>query len=64
MPGHRMGRVTEDIKRELSAILRTVKDQAATGMLSIVRCPVTYRSQKYLSVLWTALMPLSRLSKD
>ncbi|GAA6397603.1 30S ribosome-binding factor RbfA [Solibaculum mannosilyticum] len=41
MPGHRMGRVTEDIKRELTAILRTVKDPTVTGMLSIVRCEVS-----------------------
>lgn len=38
MPSYRMGRVNEDIQRELSALLRTVKDPRVSGhMLSIVR---------------------------
>ena len=43
MPSHRMGRTTEDIRRELTAILREVKDPRVqgNGMISIVRVEVT-----------------------
>ena len=42
MPGHRMGRTNEDVKRELTAILRNVKDpRVASAMLSVVRVEVT-----------------------
>lgn len=38
MPSYRMGRINEDIQRELSALLRTVKDPRVSGhMLSVVR---------------------------
>lgn len=38
MASHRMKRINEDIKRELSAIFRTVKDPRVTaGMISILR---------------------------
>ena len=38
MPSYRLGRVNEDIQRELSALLRTVKDPRVGGhLLSIVR---------------------------
>ena len=42
MPSHRIDRTSEDIRRELTAILRTVKDPRVTdAMLSIVRAEVT-----------------------
>lgn len=42
MPGHRMGRTTEDIRRELSAILRELKDPRVKDcLLSVVRVEVT-----------------------
>lgn len=42
MAGHRSDRTAEDILRELTAILRTVKDPRVSGtMLSIVRTEVT-----------------------
>ncbi len=42
MPGNRLGRVTEDISRELSAILRELKDPRVSGcLLSVVRVEVT-----------------------
>lgn len=42
MPGHKMGRVTEDVKRELTAILREVKDPRVKDcFLSVVRVEVT-----------------------
>ena len=41
MASHRMNRIGEDISRELTAILRTVKDPRVTGLISIVRVDVT-----------------------
>lgn len=42
MPGNKIARVTEDVHRELSAILREVKDPRVMGcLLSIVRAEVT-----------------------
>lgn len=42
MSGHRMDRTTEDIKRELTAILREMKDPRISGQLiSVVRVEVT-----------------------
>lgn len=42
MAGHRNDRIREDITRELTAILRTVKDpRVHNSMLSIVRADVT-----------------------
>ena len=41
MPSHKMGRVTEDIRRELSAIFRELKDPRVQGLISIVRVEVT-----------------------
>ncbi len=42
MPGYKIGRTTEDIKRELTAILREVKDpRVRECFLSIVRVEVT-----------------------
>lgn len=42
MPSHRMDRTTEDIKRELTAIMREVKDPRVSDyFVSIVRVEVT-----------------------
>ncbi len=42
MPGNKIARVTEDVRRELSAILREVKDpRVKGGLLSVVRVEVT-----------------------
>lgn len=41
MSSYRIDRTSEDIMRELTAIMRTVKDPRVTGMLSIVRVEVT-----------------------
>lgn len=42
MPSHRMDRTTEDIKRELTAIFREVKDPRVSDyFVSIVRVEVT-----------------------
>ena len=41
MSGHRVGRVSEDIKREITALLRELKDPRIKGMLSVVRVDVS-----------------------
>lgn len=41
MPGHRMDRVTEDIKRELSDIIRGLKDPRIVGLVSIIKVEVS-----------------------
>ena len=41
MSSYRLDRTSEDIMRELTAILRHVKDPRVSGMLSIVRVEVT-----------------------
>lgn len=42
MPSHKLGRTTEDIRRELSAILRELKDpRVQNDLISIVRVEVT-----------------------
>ena len=41
MPGHKIGRVTEDIKRELTAIFRELKDPRVEKLLSVVRVEVS-----------------------
>lgn len=41
MPGHRLDRLTEDIKRELADIVRDLKDPRLGGLVSIVRVEVS-----------------------
>lgn len=42
MPSYKIGRITEDVSRELSAILREVKDPRVRDcLLSVVRADVT-----------------------
>ena len=55
MGSYRSDRTSEDIMRELTAILRTVKDPRVTGrMLSIVRVDVT-RDMSYATVFVSAM---------
>ena len=55
MAGYRMDRTGEDIMRELTAILRTVKDpRVTTGLVSIVRVDVT-RDLSYATVYVSAM---------
>jgi ribosome-binding factor A len=52
MPGHRMDRIAEDMKRELSDILRQLKDPRVTGIVSVVRVEVSAdlsRAKVYVS---------------
>ena len=41
MAGHRIDRITEDIKRELIHILREVKDPRVSDMVSVVKVDVS-----------------------
>lgn len=41
MNSNKLGRITEDIKRELTAIFRDLKDPRVQGMISIVRVEVS-----------------------
>ena len=55
MGSYRSDRTSEDIMRELTAILRTVKDPRVAGkMLSIVRVDVT-RDMSYATVFISAM---------
>ena len=60
MPGHKLGRTTEDIRRELSALLRELKDPRTQNMLlSIVRVEVT-NDLSYCTVYVSAMEGLDR----
>lgn len=41
MNSNKLGRITEDIRRELTAIFRKLKDPRVQGMISIVRVDVS-----------------------
>ena len=41
MSGHKIDRINEDIKRELSAIFRTLKDPRISSMITVLRVDVT-----------------------
>lgn len=60
MASHRMGRTTEDIKRELTAILRELKDPRVAGsMVSVVRVEVS-NDLSYCKVYISAMEGLDR----
>ncbi|MBR1481389.1 MAG: 30S ribosome-binding factor RbfA [Ruminococcus sp.] len=60
MPSHRIERTTEDIKRELTAIFRELKDPRVSGaFLSIVRVEVT-NDLSYCTVYVSAIEGLDR----
>ncbi len=63
MSGHRMGRITEDIKRELTAIFSTVKDPRVSGcFLSIIRVEVT-NDLSYCTVYFSVIEGMERAKK-
>ena len=41
MAGYRMGRINEDVMREMCSIFRTLKDPRISSMLSVVKVDVT-----------------------
>lgn len=54
MAGYRKSRVSEDIKREIVAIIRELKDPRIQGMLTVVRVDVstdTTSAKVYISAL-------------
>lgn len=60
MSGHKLGRTTEDIKRELTAIFRELKDPRVNScFLSIVRVEVT-SDLSYCTVYVSALEGLDK----
>lgn len=60
MPSHKLGRTTEDIRRELSALLRELKDPRTQNLLlSIVRVEVT-NDLSYCTVYVSAMEGLDR----
>ncbi len=60
MAGHRIERTTEDIKRELTAVFRELKDPRVSGaFLSIVRVEVT-NDLSYCTVSVSAIEGLDR----
>lgn len=63
MASHKLGRNTEDIKRELTAVLRELKDpRVANTMLSIVRVEVS-RDMSYCKVYVSSMEGLDRANE-
>ena len=62
MSSYRLDRTSEDIMRELTAILRHVKDPRVSGMLSIVRVEVT-NDMSYAKVYISAMEGLARAQR-
>jgi ribosome-binding factor A len=60
MPSHKLGRTTEDIRREISAVLRELKDPRVSGcFLSVVRVEVT-NDLSYCTVYVSAIEGMDR----
>ncbi len=49
MPGNRIGRINEEIQRELSVLIRTVKDPRVHGLMSVTAVETT-AAQRYAKV--------------
>nr|WP_319489531.1 30S ribosome-binding factor RbfA [uncultured Caproiciproducens sp.] len=62
MASHRMGRTTEDIKRELTAVFRELKDPRVQGLISIVRVDVT-SDLSYCTVFVSAMEGIEQAKK-
>ena len=54
MPSYRIGRINDDIKQELSAMLPTLKDPRVRGIISITRVDTT-ADLRYCKVYISAL---------
>ena len=54
MPSNRIGRINEEIQRELSALIPTVKDPRVSGMISVTAVETT-PDLKYAKVYISAL---------
>ena len=54
MPSNRIGRINEEIQRELAALIRTVKDPRVHGLVSVTAVDTTpdlHYAKIYVSVL-------------
>ena len=60
MASHKIERTTEDIRRELTAILRELKDPCVTGALLSIDCVVGSNELSYLQVPICAIEGLDR----
>lgn len=54
MAGYRIGRINDDIKRELASLITTVKDPRVQGLISITRVDTT-TDLRYCKVYVSAL---------
>lgn len=59
MASHKLGRVTEDVKRELTAVFRELKDPRVQGLVSIVRVELT-SDLSYCTVYVSAMEGMDR----
>ena len=59
MASHKLGRVTEDVRRELTAILRELKDPRVRGLISIVRVELS-SDLSYCTVYISAMEGMER----
>lgn len=59
MAGYRTDRVAEDMKREIVAVMRTLKDPRISGMLTVVRVDVS-GDLSYAKVYVSAMEGLDR----
>lgn len=63
MPSHKIDRITEDIKRELTAIFRELKDPRITkNFISIIRVDVT-NDLSYCKIYISAIEGLSKANE-
>ena len=62
MPTFKLGRTTEDVRRELTDILRTMKDPRITGMISIVKVDLS-GDQSYCKVYISSLDDLEAANR-
>ena len=55
MPSNRIGRINEEIQRELAALIRTVKDPRVHGLVSVTAVDTTRISatRRFTSACWT-----------
>lgn len=59
MPGFHVDRLSEDIKREIVALMRTLKDPRIGGMLTVVKVDVS-KDLSYAKVYISALEGIER----
>lgn len=63
MPGFHVDRLSEDIKREIVALMRTLKDPRISGMLTVVKVDVS-KDLSYAKVYISALEGIARAQQS